>query len=234
MKENINITTDGRELTIREGKALELREPTKVVINGTIKAVTRFVSTRTAEVDWKKAHILVDRENGTISLRTDETSHYGAEVTASLTLHPDFIKFGVNAGLARSPFEFAEFIKMNRSLFENHAAAMEMVSKLKNLRTKVDKEVELQTDNRGNNKTMIASKVIENSVPEKFKLRISIFKGMPKTEMEVEIYFNPSDLTCTLVSPEAKDKEREIVDTAIDAELSYISASAPDLLIIEI
>src|SRR5690606_31267243 len=176
-------------------------------------------------------HVVVDRENMTIALHIGEQNYFGTTITGRLELHPKFKKFGINAGEYITPFEMAEKIKMNRSFFENHSVAMELVSILKNFKAKVDKEVELSDNNRGNKRALI-DQVVSSSVPETFTSEIPIFKGMPATAVACEVYFRAEDLTCTLVSPAANDEIEQIRDEAIDDQLAEISGLAPGLVII--
>lgn len=69
--------------------------------------------------------------------------------------------------------------------------------------------------------------------PEVFTVIIPIFKGTKKQELQLETYFNPDDLTCTLVSPEANEIAEEYKDTEIDKVLESIKEIAPDIVIIE-
>lgn len=87
-------------VTIREGKAIELKEPVKVNISGTIDAPARWLEARHDCLTEKICHVLVDREAMTVSLRCNENDHYGTSVTAK---HPEdwassFMKEGKGFG----------------------------------------------------------------------------------------------------------------------------------------
>lgn len=55
---------------------------------------------------------------------------------------------------------------------------------------------------------------------------------MPKATFEVETYFNPNDLTCTLVSPEANEMIEDIKQTEIVKVVEAIAKECPDIVII--
>ncbi|PPL04920.1 hypothetical protein [Parapedobacter indicus] len=221
------------ELIIREGKALPALEPLKVKIAGILDSPFRFLQKRVGEIDQKKAFITVNRESLTITLDFNEDDPYSnGQIVGVITEHPTFKKFGINSGHYRTTYEMAELIKMNRSAFENIQVAMKLVHELKNFKAKVEKDLEKNNDDRGNRKILL-QQTVESNVPEKFKVVMPIFKGMPKETFEVEVYFNPDDLTCTLVSPEANDTLEEIRDSAIDEVLHEIEEIAPDIVIIE-
>lgn len=188
------------EIIIREGKAVELKEPVKVKIQGTIDAAARWLETRFDCIKEKTCHVIVNREQLTIALQCNENNHYGTLVVGSLTLSPEYKRFGINEGEYITNFEMAELIKMNRSFFDNKSVAMKLV-----------------TDN----------------LPEAFTLILPIFKGTAKQTIAVEVYVNPSDFSCTLVSPEANDLVEEMRDREIDAVLERIKERCPDIVIIE-
>lgn len=82
------------EIIIREGKAVELKEPVKVKIQGTIDAAARWLETRFDCIKEKSCHVIVNREQLTIALQCNENNHYGTLVVGSLTLSPEYKRFG--------------------------------------------------------------------------------------------------------------------------------------------
>lgn len=220
------------EIVIREGKAVEQREPEQVAISGTIDAAARWLETRFDCLKEKTCHVLVDRENLTISLRCNENNAYGTVIRGNLVLSPEYKRFGINKGEYITNFEMAELIKMNRSFFETKAVAMKLVSDLQNFKAKVDKEIEQQDNHRGDRRILV-NQAVEHNLPEAFNLVLPIFKGTEKQTVAVEVYVDPSDFSCTLVSPEANDLVEEMRDRAIDEVLERIGARCPDIVIIE-
>lgn len=221
------------ELIIREGKALPALEPLKLSVAGIIDSPLRFLQKRVSELDQKKAHITVSREELELRLYFNEDNAYeNGLIVGSLTEHPTFRKLGINSGRYITTYEMAELIKMNRSAFENRQEAMKLVSALKNFKGKVEKDMEKSNDDRGNRKILL-HQTVESNVPDSFKISIPLFKGMPKETFEVEVYFNPDDLTCTLVSPAANDILEDVRDSTIDEVLRLINEIAPAVVVIE-
>lgn len=220
------------QIVIREGKAIELKEPLKVEIAGTLDAPARWLETRFDCLKEKTCHVLVDREHLSIKLIVNENNHYGTNVKGSLIVSPEFLKFGINSGEYLTNFEMAELIKMNRSSFENKTTAMKLVTELQNFKAKVDKEVEKSDNNRGD-KRLLINQAVQSNLPEAFTLVIPIFKGTAKQTIECEVYINPSDLTCALVSPEVNDLLEEMRDKEIDAVIERIQKQCPDIVIVE-
>lgn len=220
------------EIVIREGKAVEQREPTRVQINGTIDAAARWLETRFDCLKEKTCHVLVDREKLTISLRCNENNAYGTVICGRLELSPEYKRFGINEGNYITNFEMAELIKMNRSFFETKTVAMKLVTDLQNFKAKVDKEIE-QFDNKRGDRRILVNQAVEHNLPEAFNLILPIFKGTEKQTVAVEVYVNPSDFSCTLVSPEANDLVEEMKNRLMDEVLERIKNRCPDIVIIE-
>lgn len=229
-----NLPAGVGEIVIREGKAMEIHEPVKVGISGTLDAPARWLETRMrlGLVNQGTNHVLVDRENLSITLQCNENNHYGSKIQGSLIVSPEFKRFGINEGEYITNFEMAELFKMNRSFFETKAVAMKLVTELQNFRAKVDKDIEKSDNNRGD-KRLLINQVVQSNLPDAFNLQIPIFKGTPKQTINVEVYINPADFSCTLVSAEANDLLEEMRDKEMYSVLERINAVCPDIVIIE-
>jgi hypothetical protein len=243
MKTNTKIqTANGNEveiqtetatpLTIYEGKAQEIRDPKIIGITGTLDAPYRWLEKRITKIEQLDAHVIVNRANLTIVLKLEDKDYFGDAITGKACFHPAFLIFAINSGTYRTTHELAQLFKMNRSHFENQSKAMSLVTELQNFKAKVDSEIEKTSNNRGDKRDLTAQ-VVNSNIPEKFNLNIPIFKGQPKRLIEIEIYINPADLTCTLVSPEANDMTETYRDTMIDEVLAKITEAAPAIVIIE-
>lgn len=220
------------EIVVREGDAVKMREPIKVEINGTIDAAARWLETRFDCIVPKTCHVLVNRENLSVELQCNENNYYGTIVLGSLTISPEFKRFGINEGNYITNFEMAELFKMNRTFFESKTIAMKLVSDLQNFKARVDKDIENSNNNRGDRRLLI-NQAVEHNLPEAFNLVLPIFKGTEKQTINVEVYVNPSDFSCTLVSAEANDLIEEMRNREIDAVIDRIKTRCPDIVIIE-
>lgn len=223
---------DGKDMVIRFGDALPLKEPKYVSINGTIDAPARWVEKRKDDIVSADAHILVDRDHMTITLNTDENNFYSDQIVGTLTLSTEMQEFGINTGEYMSCFDMADRIKQLRTYFETQQDAMKLVSELRNFKAKVDKELELSDDKRGNQK-ILRAQTVESNLPKSFNVNMPIFKGTEKRTFEVEVEINPNDLSCTLVSPDAHDIVVQERDNQMDAVLGRIAEAAPNIVIIE-
>lgn len=225
-------TEEGKETIIRFGDALPLKEPKAVSISGTIDAPARWIEKRKDDIVSADAHILVDRHHMSITLKTDENSAYSDQIIGTLTLSSEMQEFGINTGEYMSCFDMADRIKQLRTYFETQQEAMKLVTELRSFKAKIDKELELSDDKRGNQKIMRAQ-TVESNLPKSFKVNMPIFKGTEKRTFEVEVEINPNDLSCTLVSPDAHDIVVQERDSQMDGVLVRIAEAAPNIVIIE-
>lgn len=227
-----SVTPLNGSIIFREGQALPLHEPEKVELLGTIDAPARWLEKRADTINQKECYVEVNREKMIISLRTDESSYYGTAVYGKLELSPEYNKFGINGGEYITNFEMAELFKMNRAYFENRSVAMKLVTDLQNFKAKVDKEIE-NSDNKRGDRRILVNQVVQSNLPEAFNLIIPVFKGCEKQTVQVEVYVNPNDFTCTLVSAQSNELIIETRDTIIDEVLERIRLTCPDIVIIE-
>ena len=225
-------TEEGQETIIRFGDALPLKEPKAVSISGTIDAPARWVEKRKDDIVSADAHVLVDRDRMSITLKTDENSAYMDQIVGTLTLSTEMQEFGINTGEYMSCFDMADRIKQLRTYFETQQEAMKLVTELRSFKAKIDKELELSDDKRGN-QTIMRAQTVESNLPKSFKVNMPIFKGTEKRTFEVEVEINPNDLSCTLVSPNAHDIVVQERDSQMDGVLVRIAEAAPNIVIIE-
>ena len=234
IKQEANNTQGGvREIIIREGQALPAKEPERVIISGTIEAPARWAENRKSIINQINSHLIVDRQNMTICLVEDEKNCYGSKIGGMMTLSDKFREFGINSGKYITNFEMANLFKMNRSFFETKAICMELVSKLKNLKASINKQIEANNNDRGNRRELM-DQVVQHNIPESFKLTLPIFNGTDPQEIEVEINVDADDLSCTLISPHAKDLIEHMRNEKIDEVIERVKKACPDIVIIEV
>jgi len=219
---------DKSVIELREGKALPLQEPQKIIISGNIDTVSKYIGQRgfvsdnsevPTAIDLRKAIIIVERDKMSIVLLENPKDFYSNTISASLQLSTEFKKFGINENQTYTPAELGDFIKLNRAYFTKKEDANKLVSLLKNFTAKVNKQIEDSEDGRGN-KDHVRRQVVESNLPPSFNLNLPIFKGQKKVEFEVEICIEPKNLECYLFSADANDVIIETRDTIIDEEIS--------------
>lgn len=222
-----------REVIIREGQALPAKEPIPVRIDGTIDAPARWAENRKSVIPQLNSFMCINRQELRITLVEDERNSYFNRITGTMTLSDKFKEFGINSGKYITNFEMADLFKMNRSFFETKTICMDLVSKLKNLKASVNKQIEASNNDRGNRRELV-DQVVEHNIPESFKLSLPIFNGTESQEVEVEINVDADDLSCTLISPHAKDLIERMRNEKIDEVIERVKKACPDIVIIEV
>ena len=233
--EKLNIFTEGDKVTILKGIA-PVQYPEfgqSFEYEGTLQMINEILSKSIQSAISCDYILSINKPKRKMNLVArpgyPDSQHYSGQLRFSNI----FQEFGINTGQSRTTHELADFIKMNRSYFETKDKAMHLVKVLKSFKAKVNKEVESSDDNRGNKKILM-DQAVDSNIPDAFKVNIPVFEYYGKELIEIEIYIDSSDLSCQLISPEARDYVNDVSDNLIDAEVAVIKESFPDLRVIEV
>ena len=241
MQLNFAPGTEKAEMIIREVKEvneLPVKAPLKIGIKGTLNSVAEFLQKRGAlddQLQLQRTHILVDREDISITLIYNENNEYlRGQVIGTLQVHPKFEEFGINTGKVWTPAELGLFFKMNRSFFATREENMKLVTELMNFTATVNNSIQRSVKESGD-RTDNFEQVVNSNFPKSFTLNIPVFKGFQPESIEVETFakVNGREVSFTLLSPAAQATIEEIRDAAIDKELELIKNQWPMIPIIE-
>lgn len=228
------------EIIVREVNKvneLEVKPPVKLKLKGTIGSVYEFLSKRAdqqEQINQKRCHIIVNREDISIKLVFNENDEYlNGSVYGELQIHPKFEEFGINSGKVWTPSALGLFFKMNRAFF-NKEENMNLVHELMNISAKVNNSIAKSMKETGD-RTDNFEQVVSSNLPKAFTLNISIFKGMPAETLEVETFaqVNGREVAFVLLSPAANQTMEDIRDKVVDDQLDVIREICPDIAIIE-
>ena len=223
---------DTAKLEIREGAALPLKEPTQVLIVGIINTILLWLQKRVSEITQKTCYILVDKFRLTMTLIVDETSFYKTTIVSKLELSDEYKAFGINNDEKTwECFKLADFIKMNRSFFQDRLTAMNVVTELRNFKAKIATEMDKFKDDRAN-KEFRLKQTVESNLPVDLKVKIPVFKGQPAISLTLEISIDTDDYGCSFICPEATDFIHEQTDAIFDEQIKQIQEIAPDIAIL--
>lgn len=230
----LNVTTTQNEIIVRKGQAEEIKPPLKFEYKGNIDSVANFLHQRVALglIDQGQCTIFANKEKKEIRLLINETNHYSNQVSGSLQLSEKFNEFSINTEIHFVPEKLGQLIKMNRSRFANIDTAMQLGSQLKDFKVKAETYVSRNDNNRGSVQDVISKVITDMNIPERFKIKLPIFKGQEPVEFEVEIYVRSSDMNIQLISYEAEDIIAKEVDRLFDVEIKRIQEIAPQIVII--
>lgn len=226
------------EVVLREGvaaKALDPKEPERVVINGTIDSPLRWLENRLETIDPESAHIIVNRDEMKICLTIKEKDYYKTVISGVLQLSKEMMAFGINTEKNWEPIELSQFFKMHRAFFNDKSENMKLVSTLKNFKAKVNQDIERSKEENGS-RTDNYSQVVDSNLPKSFKLNIPVFKGFDREEIEVEIYADVDgrDVSLSLVSAGANEIIEEYKNEMFDEQIEAIRKVTNDIVIIEV
>jgi hypothetical protein len=229
------------EVVLREGAAVTLLEPKAPIrtsLSGVIGVPFEYLEKRikTGQFTQERSHLLVNREEITLTLVFNEDDEYNrGEVAGSLEFHPKFVEFGVNTGKVWTPTELGLFFKMNRAFFPDKAINMKLVTDLMNFTATVQSKIERAVKENGD-RTDSFAQLVNSNLPQSFTLAIPIFKGTIVETLEVETFakINGREVAFTLMSPSASQLLEDIRDKVINDQLEKIVEVAPSIAIIEV
>ena len=190
----------------------------------------------TGQFEQERSHILIDRDNVTLSLVINEDDYYNSgSVVGKLDFNPKFIEFGINNGKVWTPSELGMFFKMNRAFFTDRKANMELVTTLMNFTATVNNTLERSVKENGDRKDNF-TQVVNSNLPESFTLAMPIFKGMQSETLEVETFAQISgrEVSFLLLSPGANQALEDIRNKVIDEQIAAIKEVAPNIALIEV
>lgn len=234
-KINVNINENTQELIIRQGQAELIRELNHVLVTGIIDTPYQFLSIRKKEsINFDHARLEINREDNVIRLYLNEHLKDFDQITGELAETEEFKNFKINSGESWVPTELSKFIKMNRTCFESVDTANKLASELNHIKAKVEKESDTKVDPKKGDYRIVREQIVKDcNIPEEFVIWIPIFKGMNKEKITIEVYIDPMDLSCQLVSPDAADQKRMVRDTEINRVVKEIKELNLPLVIYE-
>ena len=231
------------EVIIRKGEApkpveqLATKAPIRTDVSGVISTPTDWLDKRISEINQKKAHVLVNREDMTITLIVNEDDEYNKGVVKGKVEFTEiFTKTKINDPKAAwEPERLGQFFRLNRGLFTNKEECMKLVSALKNFTAHAKSEIQKQKDPNGSRSEVFRQEV-ETNLPKDFTLSLSIFKGTPKVNVVVEFdhYVADGDCLLQLVSPGANEIVESYRDKCLDDVIGKIRQVAPEIAIMEV
>jgi hypothetical protein len=189
---SLKVENNCNEVTIREGKALDLVHPEVVNIEGDINSISSFLNIRSGGghssqlVDASKVIVFVDKKDLTIKLLLDPENRFGAKITGKLEKSDELTPFFINQNKTFTKEELVKLIKFNKIFFDDPAKHAEMLLAFQKVSSTVNMRANESSDDRGNKERAFVKEVTSNA-PTEFILNIPIFKGFTPTRFRVEV-----------------------------------------------
>ncbi len=222
MEHQINITSNGNELIVREGQAAKIYEPRKVNLTGNIFAPGEYFEKRRPEISsiLDKTHVVVDMEGLSITLCVNDRDEFAHTITGRLEFFKDFLDFGINRKKKYGVQELYSMLRLKRAYFtkrEDHALILDQ---LKKFEANTEIEFKATNDFKG---TAALHKIekCKTNLTYNFTLNIPIYKGIPASTFPVEIEFEPTDgsIICWLLSEDLAEMEVKFRDEIMIKEV---------------
>lgn len=206
------------QVTILEGKATEQHNNQPVNISGNIDAPWRFIEGREKDFTDSRRHCMVSKTDGIIKLILNEQSVVDRYVVqGKIEISKKFNSLGINKNVEYNPEELANKLKLLRSMFVSNLEHASICSILRNLKAKVNSQIESLNDRKGN-VTENFKQTVTSNMPDAIKLKLPLLEGEEPIEIEVNVILEAhgSDIRCSLESVDAA----ELIETQFAERVS--------------
>jgi hypothetical protein len=197
------------QLVILEGKAPEQHNAQPVIIRGNIDAPSRFLEGKISEFEYSKSHCMVSKTDGIIMLVLNEQSVVDKyTVIGEISVSKKFNSLGINNDKVRyEPEELANKLKLLRSMFVSKMEHASICNILRNLKAKINAQIESLDDRKGN-VTENFKQTVSSNMPDSIKLKLPLLEGEEPIEIEVNVILEAnggSGIICSLESVDAAE-----------------------------
>lgn len=189
---HVKFEGEGNTFTLLQGKALEQKQPEKIIIAGDIKTVSSFLNIRKTEghglqaVATDMAIVTVDKKALSIELQLDPENFYGPTITGKLELSDELVQFHINKNKTFTKEELVKLIKFNKINFDEPTKHADLLLAFQKVSSTVNIRANESADDRGNKERAFV-KDVTTSAPTEFILNIPIFKNQDAVRFRVEI-----------------------------------------------
>lgn len=219
-----------KQITILQGNAPEQHNNQPVTIVGTISAPSRFIQGRKSDFTSTDKHCLVSKTDGLIRLVLNEQSVVDKyTIQGQIEISKKFKALGINKDSVNySPEELANKLKLLRSMFVSNLEHASICATLRNLKAKVNADIDKADDRKGN-VTRNFKQTVESNMPDAIKLKLPLLEGEEPIEIEVNVILEAhgSDIKCSLESVDASElietQFAEIVNQEIEKIKDFVT-----------
>lgn len=213
-------------LVYLEGQAPTQHNDTPVDIKGTIGAPSAFVEGRKSDFKSTKKHCMVSKSKGIITLVLNEqsvTDKY--TIQGSVEISQKFKALGINDDQKQySPEDLANRLKLLRSMFVSNMEHSKICALLRNLKAKINSDIEKLDDRKGN-VTNYFKQTVESNMPDAIKLKLPLLEGEEPIEIEVNVILSTngsSEVKCSLESIDAAELIEQQFEKRVSEEVAKL------------
>jgi hypothetical protein len=212
-------------LVVLEGKAPEQYNNKNVLIIGNIDAPSRFIEGRKQDFDGSARHCMVSKTDGQIELIINEQSHTDSYIVrGKIEIAKKFKALAINETKPYTPEELANKLKLLRSLFSSNLEHATICATLRNLKAKINADIEKADDRKGNVERNFRQ-TVESNMPDAIKLQLPLLEGEEPTEIEVNVILEAngnSGINCYLESVDAAEMIEQQFALRVEQEVEKI------------
>ena len=213
-------------IVLLEGKAPEQLNDLPIEIKGNIDAPSRFLKGRFEEFSNSKNHCMVSKTDGVITLHLNEKSPIDKyTIKGKIEIAKKFKSLGINdENVSYTPEQLANKFKLLRSLFASNLEHTNICSTLRNLKAKINRELENSDDKKGN-VTKNFQQSVESNMPDSITLKLPLLEGELPVEIELNVVLeaeNGSSIKCYLESIDAADLIEQQFEDRVNEEVEYL------------
>lgn len=214
-------------LVVLEGKAPEQHNNKCIDISGTISAPASFIAGRISDFEVStNHHCMVSKTDGVITLVLNEQSSTDKyTITGTIKIGKKFLALGINNDKVNySPEELANKLKLLRSMFTSNMEHASICSTLRNLKAKINADIEKANDRKGNI-TENFRVALESNMPDSIKLKLPLLEGEEPFEIEVNVVLEldgGSLIKCSLESIDAAELIEEQFKLRVEQEVEKL------------
>jgi len=217
---------DQGSIVVLTGKAPVQHNPEPVTIEGNIDAPSRFIEGRKDDFESSQRHCKVSKTDGTIVLILNEQSVVNKyTVSGKIEVGKKFQKLGINKDdVSYKPEELANKLKLLRAMFSNNMEHATICGTLRNIKAKINKDLESLDDRKGN-VTANFQQTVESNMPEAITLKLPLLEGEDPIEISVNVILeadSSSQIKCYLESVDAAELIEELFEKRVDEECEKI------------
>jgi hypothetical protein len=202
------VENDVRQITILEGNAPAQHNNQPVSICGNISAPSNFIEGRKVDFNESKRHCMVSKTEGVITLVLNEQSISDKYIIkGKVEIAKKFTGLGINNDRTNySPEELANKLKLLRSMFVSNMEHASICNTLRNLKAKVNAQIDRADDRKGNVSDNFKQTVVSN-MPDAIKLKLPLLEGEEPVEIDVNVILEAhgSEIKCSLESIDAAE-----------------------------
>lgn len=219
------VENEVKHITILEGKAPEQHNNQPVSISGNINAPSSFIEGRREDFKESRRHCKVSKTDGVITLVLNEQSVVDRYIIqGKIEVAKKFTSLGINKEKAYSPEELANKLKLLRSMFVSNLEHASICATLRNLKAKINAEIQSLDDRKGN-VTENFKQTVTSNMPDSIKLMLPLLEGEEPVEIEVNVILEAhggSDIRCSLESVDAAELIETQFSERVNEEIEKI------------